>query len=63
MTTKQIILRVLWVIIAVIVVAATVCLLVLEQWQGIYLAVCGGFLVLNLLVAVFLIKRNYPDRK
>ena len=59
MTTKNIILRVLWILIAVIVVAAIVCLLVFEKWKGIFLAGCGGFLVLNVLLSIFLIKRNF----
>ena len=61
MTTKNIILRVLWILIAVIVVAVIVCLLVFEQWKGIFLAGCGGFLVLNVLLSIFLIKRNFRD--
>ena len=59
MTTKNIILRTLWVLIAVIAVASIVCLLVLEQWKGIFLAGCGGFLIFNLLLSIFLIKRNF----
>jgi len=59
MTTKDKILRALWILIAVIVVAAIVCLLVFRNGTGIFLAVCGGFLVLNVLVSVFLIKRNF----
>jgi len=59
MTTKDKILRTLWILIAVIVVAAIVCLLVFERWKGIFLAGCGGFLVLNVLVSIFLIKRNF----
>lgn len=63
MIAKSKVLRVLWVIIAIIAVASLVCLLVFwlrdQQWKGIFLAVCGGFLVLNLLISTVLIKRNF----
>jgi uncharacterized membrane protein len=59
MTTKSKILRVLWIIIGIIAVASLVCLIVFPQWKGIFLASCGGFLILNLLMSVFLVKRNF----
>jgi uncharacterized membrane protein len=60
MTTKDKILRVLWILIAIIGVASIVCLFAIpDQWKGIFLAGSGGFLVFNLLLTVFLIKRNF----
>ena len=61
MTTKDIILRVLWILIAVIVVASIVCLFILEKWTGIFVAGCGVFLVLNVLFSIVLIKKNIRD--
>jgi uncharacterized membrane protein len=61
MTTKSKILRILWIIIGIIAVASLVCLIVLPQWKGIFLAGCGGFLILNLLMSVFFLKRNMRE--
>jgi uncharacterized membrane protein len=63
MTTKDKIIRVLWILVAIIAVAAIVCLIVFsqleQQWKGVFLASGGGFLVFNLLLSIFLIKRNF----
>ena len=60
MTTKDKILRVLWILIAIISVASIVCLFVIsDRLMGIFFAVGGGFLAFNLLIIVFLIKMNF----
>ncbi len=61
MGSKKTILTVLWVIIAVIAVAAIVCLIVLPKWKGIFLAGCGGFLILNILLSMFFIQKNFKN--
>ncbi len=63
MAKKKQIFKVLWVLIAVIVVAAITSLIVFPYWKGIFFAGAGGFLILNLLIAMFFIKKNYPDRE
>lgn len=61
MGKKKTILTVLWALIAVIAVACIVCLIVLPKWKGIFLAGCGGFLILNLFLSMFFIKKNIRD--
>ncbi len=58
MTKKKKILTVLWIIIAAIVVASITSLIVFPQWKGIFLAGSGGFLILNILLSMFFIKKN-----
>ncbi len=59
MRKKKIVIRVLLALIILIAVAAIVCLLVLPKWKGIYLAGCGGFLIINLLLMLYFVNRNF----
>lgn len=61
MATRKTILTVLWVIIAAIAAASVTALVIFPQWKGIFLAGMGGFLILNLLLSMFFIKRNLKD--
>ena len=61
MSKRKTILSILWTIIAFIAIASVVCLIVLPQWKGIYLAGCGGFLILNMLISIFFIKKNFRN--
>ena len=61
MSKRKQIFKVLWVLIAVIAIAAVVSFIVFPHWKGIFFAGAGGFLILNLLLAMFFIKKNYPD--
>jgi uncharacterized membrane protein len=61
MSKKKKILTVLWIIIAVIAVASITTLFVFSYWKGLYFAVCGGFLILNILISMFFIKKNFRD--
>ncbi len=61
MATKKQILTVLWVIISIIAAASVICLIVLPTWKGIYLAGCGGFLIVNIFISMFFIKKNFRN--
>ena len=61
MATRKTILTVLWVFIAAIAAASVTALVIFPQWEGIFLAGMGGFLILNLLLSMFFIKRNLKD--
>jgi uncharacterized membrane protein len=55
------IIKVLWIIIAIIAIASIISLITLPQWKGIFLAGSGGFLILNILIAMFFLKHNYKN--
>ncbi len=61
MKQKKTILAILWIIIIAVVVAAIVCLIVLPKWKGIFLAGAGVFLILNLFISMYFIKRNFRN--
>ncbi|MDD4778016.1 MAG: hypothetical protein PHV53_06980 [Fermentimonas sp.] len=61
MSKKKTIFKVLWIIIAVLAIASIVSLIALPQWKGIFLAGSGGFLILNILIAMFFINQNYKS--
>ncbi|MDR0333444.1 MAG: hypothetical protein LBI15_08250 [Dysgonamonadaceae bacterium] len=56
MITKNIVLLVLWILIAVIAMASLACVFFFPQYK--LLAPFGAVLIFNLLLAVFLLKRN-----
>ncbi len=61
MATRKTILTVLWVFIAAIAAASVTALVIFPQWKGIFLAGMGGFLILNLLLSMFFVKRNFKN--
>lgn len=61
MSKKKTILKVLWILIAVLAIASIVSLIVFPQWKGIFFAGSGGFLILNILIAMFFINQNYKN--
>ncbi len=61
MTTKKKVIATLWALIALIAAASVACLLFLPQWKGRFLAGCGGFLILNLLLSMLFIRNNYRN--
>ncbi|WP_298648325.1 hypothetical protein [uncultured Proteiniphilum sp.] len=61
MTKKKTILTVIWVIIALIVMASVVSLLIFPRWKALFLVGSGAFLILNLLLSVFFIRKNFKD--
>lgn len=61
MSKKKIIINVLWIIIALIVIASVVSLLIFPQWKGLFLAGSGAFLILNLFLSLFFVKKNFKE--
>jgi uncharacterized membrane protein len=61
MAKRKTILTVLWVIIGAIAAASVAALILFPQWKGIFLASMGGFLILNMLLSMFFIKKNFKD--
>ncbi|HBG57747.1 hypothetical protein [Proteiniphilum sp. UBA1028] len=61
MAKRKTILTVLWIIIAAIAAASVTALLIFPQWKGIFFAGMGGFLILNMLLSMFFIKKNFKS--
>ncbi len=61
MTKRKTIFIVLWIFIVIIAAASLVSLIVLPQWKGIFIAGTGGFLMLNLFLSMFFIRKNKKD--
>ncbi len=61
MAKRKTILTVLWVIIGAITAASVAALILFPQWKGVFLAGMGGFLILNMLLSMFFIKKNFKD--
>lgn len=61
MSKKKTILTVLWVIIALIAVASLVSLIIFPRWKGFFLAGSGAFLILNLFLSLYFIKKNFKE--
>lgn len=61
MAKKKTILTVIWVIIALIGIASIISLIVFPQWKGYFLAGSGAFLILNLLLSLFFISKNFRE--
>jgi uncharacterized membrane protein len=61
MAKRKTITTVLWVFIATIAVASVTALIIFPQWKGIFLAGMGLFLILNLLLSMFFVKRNFKN--
>jgi len=60
---KKTILRTLFGLIVVIALLSTACLILLPNTlKGMYLAMCGGILVLNLLVIIYLVNKNLKNQ-
>lgn len=58
MVKRKTIFTVLWILIVLIAIAAVVSLIVLPQWKGVFIAGTGGFLILNLFLSMFFIRKN-----
>lgn len=59
MIKKKPVLAAIWILIALITIASVVALIVFPQWKGLFLAGSGCFLVLNLLLSIFFINKNF----
>lgn len=62
MATKKQILKVLWIVIAVIALASITCLILIPGIKGMFLAGGGGFLILNIFISMFFIQNNYKNK-
>lgn len=61
MVKRKNVFTVLWIIIVLIAIAAIISLIVLPQWKGVFIAGTGGFIILNLFLSMFFIKKNYRN--
>ena len=59
MSKKNKIIRVIYIVIGLIVAAAVYFYFTLPPWKAIFLAGSGAILILNLVFAIFFIKRNF----
>ncbi len=59
MKGKKIILRILWILIALIVIASLYFYFTLPHWKGIYIGGVGIFLTINLLIIAFFVNKNF----
>lgn len=46
------------ILIIIVAIASVIALLTLPKWKGIYLASCGGVIVLNTIFAIILVNKN-----
>jgi len=59
---KQIVLRVMYVLIAIIVIASVIAYFVLvkdREWAAFFVACCGGLLVVNLIIIIIFVQKNF----
>ncbi|MDR0422612.1 MAG: hypothetical protein LBH72_06340 [Proteiniphilum sp.] len=61
MSKKKIILSALWTVIALIAAASVISLIVFPRWKAFFLAGSGVFLILNLLLSLFFVRKNFRD--
>jgi len=61
MAKRKTIFIVLWILIVIIAAASLISLIVFPQWKGIFFAGTGGFLILNLFLSMFFIRKNKMD--
>lgn len=61
MNKQKIVLTILWILIALVATASVMSLIIFPQWKGIFFAGMGGFLILNLLISMFFIRKNFRN--
>jgi len=60
------VIKVLLVIIALIVIATVIAYFVYakeEPWKAFYIACCGGVLVVNLILSIIFVSKNFRDKR
>lgn len=57
--TIKTVLTIIRILIVVIIVAAIICLITLPKWKGAFFAGAGALLVLNLLISMLFIQKNF----
>jgi len=61
MIKKQIIQRIIYVLIAIIVIASVISYFVLvkdREWMAFFVVCCGGVLIVNLIIMVIFVQKN-----
>ncbi len=58
MNRQKTIITILWILIALIAAGSVASLILFPQWKGLFFAGTGGFLILNLLLSMFFIRKN-----
>lgn len=61
MAKKKTIITVLWVIISIITIASITSFIVFPQWKGYFLAGSGAFLIINILISILFISKNFKE--
>lgn len=61
MAKKKTIITVLWVILSIITIASITSLIVFPQWKGYFLAGSGAFLIINILISILFISKNFKE--
>ncbi|MCC8170247.1 MAG: hypothetical protein LIP00_00365 [Parabacteroides sp.] len=56
---KKTISRILIGLILATAIGATVCYFVMPPWKAFYIACCGGVIVFNFLISLFLVHKNF----
>ena len=62
MIKKQIILRVIFVLMAIIAIASVIAYFVLvkdREWTAFFAACCGGVLIVNLIIMAIFVQKNF----
>ena len=58
---RQTILRVIYVLIAIIAIASVIAYFVLvkdRKWMAFYIACCGGLMIVNLIIVIIFVRKN-----
>lgn len=61
MRNRKIILRILGILIVLIAIASVVLYFTMPNWKGLFFVCAGGVLIINLLISMFFIHRNFKD--
>lgn len=61
MSRKKKVIRVLYILIGLIAAASVYFYFTLPEWKAFFIASSGGVLILNLVFAIFFIKRNFKN--
>ncbi|KUK76646.1 MAG: hypothetical protein XD92_1125 [Proteiniphilum acetatigenes] len=61
MNKQKRIFTILWILIALIAACSVASLIIFPQWKGVFFAGMGGFLILNLLLSMFFIRKNFRN--
>jgi predicted membrane channel-forming protein YqfA (hemolysin III family) len=65
MEMKQKVIRILLIVTALIVIAGVIAYFIFEQtkpWVALFIAFCTGTLVVNLILSIFFISKNFRDK-